>query len=501
MHHASSLKLTAFALILGATLGLAAPGVGAQSIMERARKAAEEARKKSEKAKKKTEEEARQKQGQQGQRGQTSPPAEGRGSLSSALGATDARGWTDYSSCMASTAGHQEKLTAEVLQRKLAQSPNLSAQERRNIEEDIQWLNATAAGARNLPQPDPKHPHRWLLVLTDEEQMEINKANMQFANEVRAKCEAQYGGMSQFADPSGRRRAQADSGVNAPVPVAPAPTGPSRLEEFNNCTASRQGLRWKVMADRLEAKLAAAKNLSAQERTAWEEDIAVVRAAAQSGATTTPMSPDPKNPMRYMTRLTGEDHMAVIQEYNAASQALLARCSAAARTDKSAVAGGAPQSGGLVPSPDNPNAQSAQRNAPQRQAAGGSAAGGSLSAALGATRADYLERSGLVACYDRTKGHMAKVTADTLEAKLKTAQGLTPQQRQLWNEDIAAWRAAEAARAEQPIPPDPNNPYRWQSYFTRAERQEINRQHSAFVNKIVAECNAMDHMGTGEKKR
>ena len=435
------------------------------------------------------------------QRGQTSPPARRGGSLSSGLGATDAHGWTDYSSCMASTAGHQEKLTAEVLQRKSAQSPNLSPEQRRKIEEDIQWLNATAAGARNLPQPDPKHPHRWLLVLTDEEQMQINRANMQFASEVRAKCEAQYGGMSQFADPSGRRPAQADSGMNAPVPVAPARTGPSPLEEFNNCTASRQGLRWKAMADRLEAKLAAAKNLSAQERTAWEEDIAVIRSAAQSGGATTPRSPDPKNPLRYMTRLTGEDHAALIQEYNAASQALLARCSAATRTDKSAIAGAAPQSGGLVPSPGNPNPQRLQRNAPQQQTAGGNAAGGSLSAALGATRADYLERGGVVACYDRMKGHMAKVTADTLEAKLKTAQGLTPQQRQQWNEDIAAWRAAEAAGAEQAIPPGPNNPYRWQSYLTRAERQAINQQHSAFVNKIVAECNAMDHMGTREQKR
>ncbi len=112
---------------------------------------------------------------------------------------------------MAATSGHQEKLTAEVLQRKLAQSPNLSPQERRNIQEDIQWLNATAGGARNLPQPDPKQPQRWLLELTDAEQMEINGANNQFANDVHAKCEAQYGGMSQFSG-NGRRPVRGHTG-------------------------------------------------------------------------------------------------------------------------------------------------------------------------------------------------------------------------------------------------------------------------------------------------
>jgi hypothetical protein len=97
------------------------------------------------------------------------------------------------------------------------------------------------------------------------------------------------------------------------------------------------------------------------------------------------------------------------------------------------------------------------------------------------------------------KGHMARVTADKLEAKLKTAAGLTPQQRKEWNDDIASWRAAEAAGAEQPVPPDPNNPYRWQTRLTRTERQEIQMNHSAFVNKIRDECNSMDHMGVHKK--
>ena len=72
---------------------------------------------------------------------------------------------------MAQTADAQEKLTVQVLQRTLGQSQHLSPQERRNIEDDIAWLNATASGTR-LPAPNPKDPQRYLLVFSDEEQVE-----------------------------------------------------------------------------------------------------------------------------------------------------------------------------------------------------------------------------------------------------------------------------------------------------------------------------------------
>ena len=69
-------------------------------------------------------------------------------------GATNLQGLNNYNACMAQTAGAQEKLTAQVLQRKLNSSSNLSAQERQRLQEDIQWLNATAANPR-APAPDP----------------------------------------------------------------------------------------------------------------------------------------------------------------------------------------------------------------------------------------------------------------------------------------------------------------------------------------------------------
>ena len=63
-----------------------------------------------------------------------------------------------------------------------------------------------------------------------------------------------------------------------------------------------------------------------------------------------PMSPDPKNPMRYMMRLGPDDQMAVNQEHATATQALMAKCSAVARADTG------------DPAPSNPNIQRARRS-------------------------------------------------------------------------------------------------------------------------------------------
>ncbi len=123
------------------------------------------------------------------------------------------------------------------MQRKLTQSPNLFSQERRNIEGDIQWLNATAAGTRNLPPPDPKQPQRWLLELTGQEQMEINGANNQFANEIHQQCEDKYGGMAQFAG-NGGHGAQRYV-VNAPA--APPRHPPGRRRWSNTTPAQHRG--------------------------------------------------------------------------------------------------------------------------------------------------------------------------------------------------------------------------------------------------------------------
>ncbi len=426
------------------------------------------------------------------------------GSLSAGLGATNLHGLTDYNGCMAQTSGAQEKLTAQVLQRKLAQSSNLSAQERGNMEADIQWLNAKADGQR-VPAPDPKNPQRYLLELTDDEQMEISGANNRFASEVHEKCEAQYGGMSQFADPSGRRRPASDTRVALPdlLHATPAPTQqPAARPRQDNCLAQVQGLRWQLMAERMEKRLQTMPNLSAQERQAWDEDIAVVRAAAQGGATSMPQSPDPKNPMRYMTRLTPDDQIAMAQEQATRSQQIMASCN-----------GGSAKSNWSVATSRTAQKQAEARESAQRapaQAADAANAaqawmdahpmraptGGSRSAGLGATTADYMERGGVVSCFDRIKGFRAKQTADRLATKRGSVSGQDGQNLEAW---ITAWRAAEQAGLDQPTPPNPADAQGYFKFLTKADQQELNMAYSAVHNKILSECNAMDYMEVGAK--
>ncbi|MBI3320540.1 MAG: hypothetical protein HYZ89_08190 [Candidatus Omnitrophica bacterium] len=66
----------------------------------------------------------------------------------------------------------------------------------------------------------------------------------------------------------------------------------------------------------------------------------------------------------------------------------------------------------------NANALKARQARPANQSSG-SAGGGSLFASLGATRADYMERGGVVACYDQITSFRAKQTADRLATKVK----------------------------------------------------------------------------------
>src|SRR6185295_16595038 len=264
----------------------------------------------------------------------TAVPAAGQG------GATNLQGLTNYNACMAQTAGAQEKLTAQVLQRKLNSSSSLSAQERQRLQEDIDWLNAKATNPR-APAPDPRNSQRYLLAMSDEEQQEVSGAYGPFANEVREKCEAQYGGMSQFSDPAGRRKAPIDTRVALPdlLHATPPARQASAVEQHQDCMSAMAGVRWQLMAEHMESKLRSMPNLSAQDRKAWEEDIAVVRAAQQGDAKTMPQSPDPRNPARYMTRLTPQDQMAMIQEQSARSQQIMANCNG-----RTSAATGAPNS-------------------------------------------------------------------------------------------------------------------------------------------------------------
>ena len=426
---------------------------------------------------------------------QPAAPQPGGGSLS-AGGATNLHGLDDYNGCMAQTSGAQEKLHAQVLQRKLEHSPDLSDDARKKIQEDAAWLNARAAG-KQIPAPDPKNSQRYLLEMSDEEQQEVSGAYNRFANEVREKCEAQYGGMSQFSDPAGRRPAPIDTRV--PLPdllhaAAPAHV-PTAREQRSACMGATKGVRWQIMAEHMEKKLASMPSLPAQERKAWEEDIAVVRAAQASGAATMPQSPDPKNPMRYMTRLDTNEQLAMSQEQMQRTQQVMAGCRGGGATQTAEASARAQELAAMH------DQRRAQRNAPPADAGAANAAAQAWLeahpftphkyAAGSATQADYLEKSGTLACFDRSKGFRAKEVADKLATKRNSIAAEQRQQLEGW---ITAWRAAEQAGSDEPTPPAGSAAQGYLRLLSNSDQQEINMASSTVHNKILAECNAMDHM-------
>jgi len=430
------------------------------------------------------------------QQSQPASPQPGGGSLSGAQGATNLHGLDDYNGCMAQTAGAQEKLHAQVLQRKLDHSPDLSEDARKKIQEDAAWLNAKAAG-QQVPAPDPKNSQRYLLEMSDEEQQEVSGAYNGFANEVHEKCEAQYGGMSQFSDPAGRRHAPIDTRV--PLPdllhaAAPAHVATAR-EQRSACMGATKGVRWQIMAEHMEKKLASMPNLAAQERKAWDEDIVVVRAAQASGATTMPRSPDPKNPMRYMTRLDTNEQLAMSQEQVARTQQVMAGCQGGGATQTADASARAQELAAMH------DQRRAQRNAPPADAgAANSAAQAWLDAhpftprkytAGSATQADYLEKSGTLACFDRTKGFRAKELADKLSTKRNSIAAEQRQQLEGW---ITAWRAAEQAGSDEPTPPAGSDAQGYLRLLSNSDQQEVNMATSIVHNKVRDECNGMDHM-------
>jgi hypothetical protein len=422
------------------------------------------------------------------------------GSSSSANSVTNLNGLDNYNKCMARAAGYREKMLAEMLQHHLDTAKN--DDERRKIQEDIEYLTATSKGQR-VAAPDPRNSQRYLLVISDDEQTAVNTEFSRYSNDVHAYCEERYGGMSQFGDPAGRRPKPTLPEPVQQAPVVIATAAPVRpRSEFANCMSARTGLRWKLMADKIEAKMAATQGLSAADRKGWQEDIAMLRAVADNPGKGMPQSPDPSNPMRYFQRLSGEEQMAINQEYATQGQAMLASCG-----------GTNTASGSTSPyQSERARRRAEAANAPS-QAAVADAAKAEAQAwmdahpmaapkevrpthGLGAGDADYLEKSGALSCVDRSKGFRAKLMADRLTTK---RDSVAPQDRRELDAWISAWRAVEKTHADAPSTPAGSNPNRDIQFLTNSDQQEINMANSIVYNKVREECNSSFGFGGGKK--
>ncbi len=396
----------------------------------------------------------------------------GGGSLSAGLGATQFEALEKHQACTDSLTGLRAKITADKIERKMAEAKP-SGDERQRWEEDLAaWRAAQKTGADQAASPDPKDPNRGLNRLTVAERTDINAEFGAKYNAVVSECQGRDHMNAGHTTKMNYVKDNSETQASAAKHEAAA-------NSTQACLASVQGMRHRVTADILQKKLDALTKLSDQERTDWEADIASFRTAAEQNQIM-PAAVDPANPTRGLQRLTMEDQVAINTEYAAASQALMAKCTAMAGDGKIEEHDYS-KGGGLVDHSTSPANKQAKQQV--RKAANGTGIGGS-------TNLEYMRRT--AGCENPIKGHLAKVTADMLEAKLKKAGNLTPEQRSQWEADLASWRAAESAGLDQASPPDPSNPYRWQDYVTNQERQQINMQHASFTQQVMRECAKQD---------
>jgi hypothetical protein len=395
--------------------------------------------------------------------------------------------------CMDPVKGYRSKLYVDLIQKKLKDDKNLKAAERKNLEEDLAAFEESYKNKTDNPViAGNKNSQRYLSDVSEDEQTWVNAEYNKFNQKIMNKCEGAdhmgVGHRTEFNDGQGML-----SGDEA---VAELKKQKAKDREPFDCLKKAGRVRWSIMADLMEKRMNE-KKLSGKERADWEADIASLREFAETGEGSMPKPVDPSNPMRSMMRLTDpNDQLAIANESSKKSQELMDQCQ-----DKGAKHE-RPQLTGTTSEVRKLNAANAEAAKKAKEDGGrrSSGSGGSLSAALGATNMDYFSRDGVGNCYDPIKGYMAKLTAEALEKKLKASSGVSGQKRKEWEEDIAAWKEAASVGANQPDPPDPDNPYRWQDHLTREERQQINSEQSRFSNELNRKCNAVDHMGVHQKK-
>lgn len=423
--------------------------------------------------------------------------------------------------CMAPLKGYRAKLTADLIERKLSNGTPLSPELRKNLQEDLIAARTAQQSGTDTIVSTPSDPQRYLMDISEDDQVEINSQFGQFYQKIMNKCMG--------ADHMGiGRRTEMNYIQDNSAEMAQRKKEDKAFNSSMECMKRASGIRWQVMADMTERKMNAQPNLSAQERQEWQEDILVMRNAYESQAASMPQSPDPKNPMRYMMRLTSPDEqMEMNNAYMAAHQKALAECQAIGQSaggyqrkvktggpvDHSTAPGaaqyntpGAPLGyvretidpnyvplfkSGVAPTPPPPGHP---QNNPQiteeemLNTHSKIAKPGSLSAALGATDVSYMKT--FSKCADPLKGLRTKLVAQVLQYKLDQQRAhLSPADRVAFEADIRAAWDASAKGLDRVDSPDPNFPRRPEERLNSVDGQDLNQELVRQNREIMQRCN------------
>lgn len=280
------------------------------------------------------------------------------GSLSASLGATNLNGLTVFSDCVNRSVGYREKLIADRLEARLANTPALTPQDRGLWLAEINALRQVTAGVP-YRAPDPNNPQRYLAALTNDEQVAINSLTNRNAQEINLECEQKYGGVLRYSptsDQSGQTRYENElrSKMEQPlsldaVPLTPLPSlrvktleeqqAEQRAEKqakdqamkqvfqqkMAQCQDQGKGLQMRLTAEALQRKLDGAQGLSDKDRTEFQADVQAAWASAGKGLNQ--IEPvDPKNPHRALMRLSPQEQMEVATEFGKQYTQMMQNC-------------------------------------------------------------------------------------------------------------------------------------------------------------------------------
>jgi hypothetical protein len=281
--------------------------------------------------------------------------------LSYWLGATKLDGLRTYADCQNQARGFRETLMADRLGKKLEVSKSLSAAERKVWEDDIAALRAVVDKHIAYKAPDPSKPQQYLDGFTADEFKAIQSMSTRFSQEINLSCEQKYGDIARKKDgETTESQARYEANLRAKMvnptdvdtlPLQPLPSpfpkpevspaeqlavtkaqsqaatasSQAAMTRIGACTAQMTGLRWRLMADKVQGKLATGAGLTAEQRSNMEADLRALRTAAEQNLPQPP-AVDSANPYRFMTWLSNEENVAVGADYAAQAPALMASC-------------------------------------------------------------------------------------------------------------------------------------------------------------------------------
>jgi hypothetical protein len=294
----------------------------------------------------------------------------------------------------------------------------------------------------------------------------------------------------------------------AAAPAVSFAQGATKLDglgPFVDCQNQSLGYREKLMADRIQAKLAKSPALNAKEREAWLADIQALRAVTPTKSQFVP--PDPKNPQQYIDGLTGPEQQAINSMSMRHGQEINLECEKK-YGGMTRYSPGSDQSGqrkfeeslrtamqtpidiATVPvgALDSPFPKTPEQLAAEQRATRDAAKVQQQTAINAAMQGMQAAAAKQGACQDGVKSLRLTLMVPYLQRRLDASPGLSAKDRADFEADIAAVREGAAKGLDMPPAVDPANPMRVMMRLTPQDQVAYGEEYGQKYAQQLGAC-------------